>query len=50
MGVLGKAVARHGRRVRGHACLGESLGFKVASIGFLKKASPFGFCFTAGFS
>jgi hypothetical protein len=25
-------------------------GFKVASIGFLKKASPFGFCFTAGFS
>jgi hypothetical protein len=24
--------------------------FKVASIGFLKKASPFGFRYTAGFS
>jgi hypothetical protein len=25
-------------------------GFKVGRIGFLKKASLFGFCFTAGLS
>jgi hypothetical protein len=30
--------------------LGENLGFEVASIGFLKQASSFGFCFAAGFS
>jgi hypothetical protein len=38
----------HGREAA--PTLEESLGFKVANIGLLKKASPLGSCFTAGLS